>query len=201
MPPAKGSLAANKAILSLFLAGPETHSNIKARLRREYGDARWSRSIVNSSIPALAEQGHVRLLREGEKRADDLYEITKQGVGEFRRYMRESPRAPAPLREPLQLWIEHSTPDELPVLLSVIRETELAASSELEAAQLRLHNDRALGKLGPKDGSDWNGRMRYAVLSDRVLYWQQRVERCMGLRQMLTGGRNMHSRRPAADHA
>ena len=74
--PPKGNLAAIKVILSLLLDGPETHASIKKRLRREYPHAGWSRSIVNVSLPALVAQGLIVLIGSGERRGDDLYEIT-----------------------------------------------------------------------------------------------------------------------------
>jgi DNA-binding PadR family transcriptional regulator len=192
MPPPKSSLAANKAILSLFLDGPDSLANIRKRLRREYGDARWSRSIVSSTVPSLVEQGHLRLIEQGEKTADNIYEATTKGVKEFRRWIQEFPRAPTPVREPLQLWIEHSTRDELPMLLAVIRESEQAALREVDEAQRRLNNERMLGRLGPADGSDWPGHMRYVIHSDRVMYWQYQVTRCTRLRKLLNGDRNQH---------
>jgi DNA-binding PadR family transcriptional regulator len=199
MPPAKGNLAAIKAILGLFLDGPETQGNIRARMRREYTDAHWSRSIVDAGIPALVAQGLIALIASGERPKENVYEITAEGIAEFKRWIRESPRAPMPMREPLQLWIEHSTPDELPVLLAVIKETEEAAFAEVRAAQRRINSDRTMGKLGPPDSSEWNGRLRYAILSDKVLYWQQRAARCKNLRKILQGGHNMHEREPAGD--
>ncbi len=200
MPPAKGNLAAIKAILSLFLDGPETQANIRARLRKEYAHANWSRSIVDAAIPALLGQGLITLIASGERPADSIYQITDNGVEAFKRYIRDTPRAPVPMRDPLQLWIEHSTRDELPVLLAVIKETERAATDEVDAAQKRINSERVLGRLGPSDGSDWNGRVRYALLSDRVRYWQARVARCIHLRKDLIEGRNMHRRSSGDDH-
>jgi hypothetical protein len=200
MPPSKGSLAANKAILSLFLDGPETLGNIRTRLRTEYGDARWSRSIVDYSIPALALQGHIALIASGEKTADSIYEVTNQGVAECKRYMRESPRTLGPRREPLQLWIEHSTEDELPVLLAAIRETEVEVLGELAEARKNVKEERRRGRFRPAGGSNWPGRKRYAVLGGRVLYWQGRVDYCGFLRQVLVGQRELHKRIPADNH-
>ncbi len=196
MPPSKGNLAANKAILSLFLDGPETLGNIRTRLRSEYGDARWSRSIVDYSIPALALQGHIALVAAGEKTADSVYEVTNQGVAACKRYMRESTRTLGPRREPLQLWIEHSTEDELPVLLATIRETELAVLGELAEARRAVKEEGRRGRFRPTDGSSWSGRARYAVLGGRVIYWQGRVDYCSFLRQVLAGQRELHKRVP-----
>jgi DNA-binding PadR family transcriptional regulator len=200
MPPGKGNLAATKAILSLFLAGPETQGNVRARLRREYADAFWSRSIVDYALPSLAMQGLIVLVARGEKRGDDVYEITERGVGEFKHWIRESSRAPAPIREPLQLWIEHSTPRELPALLAVIRESEIATRLELALAKRRFDSQRNRGSFGPPDNSEWKGRVRYAIHGDRVVYWQQRLARLATLRKLLKGERDLHQRAPADDH-
>lgn len=198
--PAKGNLPAVKAILSLFLDGPDTHAGIKDRLRRDFPHAAWAPSIVNSSLPALVTQGLLVLIASGEKRGDDLYEITEAGIADFRKWMREAPRSTGPMREPLQVWVENSTPEELPRVLGVIRETEREATKKVAEAQKHLNSERMLGRLGPPDGSDYPGRVRYAMLADTVLYWEHRVNRCKALRMNLRARRDMHARRPADDH-
>jgi DNA-binding PadR family transcriptional regulator len=197
MPPPKGHLSAYQAVLSLFAAGPETQSNIRRRLREEYESANWSRSVVDAAVPALVAQGLLVLVTAGTKPAESVYEITADGIEAFNRHLRDTPRVPEPLRDPLQLWIEHSTRAELPVILAVIKENETVARKEVDAAQKRLNSERTLGRLGPANGSDWNGRVRNTVLSDRVRYWQGRVARCINLRRDLMGGHNLH--RPADD--
>jgi DNA-binding PadR family transcriptional regulator len=198
--PPKGNLAAIKVILSLLLDGPETHANIKKRLRHEYPHASWSRSIVNVSLPALVAQGLIVLIGSGARRGEDLYEITEDGLAEFRRWARETSRSVGPLRDPLQGWIANSKPEELPRVIATVREVELEASEELFAAQQRLNSERTLGRCGPSDGSDYQGRVHYAILMDSVKYWEQRITRCKQLRQNLRGNHNLHQRRPADDH-
>lgn len=194
MPPVKGNLAATQAILSLFLDGPETFGNLRRRLERDFSDAHWSRSIVDSSLRSLVAQDQVVLIETGEKPGDNLYNITDRGLSEFRRALRETPRAPVPVRDPLQLWIEHSTPEELPALLRVIKESETAARRELYAAKRRLDVERSRGGFGPPDNSDWRGRVRYAIFSDKVLQWDDRLNRLASFRRVLKGDRDMHKR-------
>jgi DNA-binding PadR family transcriptional regulator len=198
--PPKGNLAAIKVILSLLLDGPETHASIKKRLRREYPHAGWSRSIVNVSLPALVAQGLIVLIGSGERRGDDLYEITEDGIAGFRRWAREAARSVGPLREPLQGWIENSRPEELPRLIATVREVELEARAKLSEAQAFLNSERTLGRCGPPDGSDYQGRVHYAILMDSGKYWDQRVARCKLLRANLRGNHDLHQRRPADDH-
>jgi DNA-binding PadR family transcriptional regulator len=198
--PPKGNLAAIKVVLSLLLDGPETHASIKKRLRREYPHAAWSRSIVNVSLPALVAQGLIVLIGSGARRGDDLYEITDDGVAEFRQRAPEAARAVGPLRDPLQGWIENTMPEDLPRVIATIREVELEASTKLSEAQAFLNSERQLGRCGPSDGSDYQGRAHYAVLMDSVKYWDQRVARCKLLRANMLGNHDLHLRRQADDH-
>ncbi len=189
----KGALAANTAILSLFLDGPESLANIRGRMRRDYADARWSRSVVDAAVPALLDDELIALVHAAEKPAQRIYEITERGADVFREWVRESAMAPAPIREPLQLWIERSTPDERPMLLAVLRESELAALRQCDAARTQVGIEREAGKLG----MDWNGTVLYAMLADRVLYWESRAIRCEQMRHLLVGNRNRHKARLA----
>ncbi len=201
MPPAKGELTATKAILGLFVTEPSTTKNIRARLRREFPHAVWSASIVSTTIPALVGQGLIVLVREGSKPSEHFYEATEKGIAEFRRWMAESPRAPSPLRDSFVVWIANSKEDELPELLTAVREKEEEAYAELDAAQRRLRIERDLGSLGRANGSDWNGRMRYAVLSHMAAAWNARVELAKNMRLNLTQGHHRHKRLPQDDDA
>jgi hypothetical protein len=101
----------------------------------------------------------------------------------------------------LQLWIEHSTPRELPTLLAVIQESELATRLELALAKRRFDSQRNRGSFGPPDNSEWNGRVRYAIHGYRVVCLQQRLARLATLRMLLRGDRDLHQRAPADDHS
>jgi hypothetical protein len=199
MPPAKGDLSALMAILSLLVGGPDSRSGIRGRLRREFPYGNWSRSIVDTSLPSLLAQELIVLVQSGEERSEDLYEASGRGVEEFRRWMRESGRAPLPLRDSFQVWIEHSTEAEQPALIQAAREMEEAAKVEVEAALRRLNSERVLGNLGPPDGSDWTGRMRHAVLMEMVLIWQQRAARFKNLRARISQGYSKHAETPVDD--
>jgi DNA-binding PadR family transcriptional regulator len=199
MPPAKGDLSALMAILSLLVGGPESRSGIRSRLRREFPSGNWSRSIVDSSLPSLLEKGSVVLVGSGEEPSEEIYEASARGVDEFREWMRGSARAPLPLRDSFLLWIEHSTEAELPSLIQAAREMEEAAKAEFDEARRRLNSERVLGNLGPPDGSDWTGRMRYAVLSETVVIWHQRAARLKSLRLRLSQGYSKHAEIPVDD--
>jgi DNA-binding PadR family transcriptional regulator len=199
MPTPRGDLPATKAILGLFVAEPSTAKNVKARLRREHPKAAWSRSIVNTTVRALVEQDLIVLVHKGRKPDMHFYEATDKGITEFRRWLAEEARAPVPLRDAFIVWMDHSTEDELPELLTVAREQEETALGELDKAQERMNVERERGRLGPADGSDWNGRMRYAVLSRRVKLCNAQAELAKDFRLNLMQGYHMHRQMPEDD--
>lgn len=199
MPPPKGELPAIKAILGLFVAEPSTGKNIKARLRREHPNASWSPSIVNQTIPVLVERKLIVCVRKGAKADQHFYRATRAGVEDFKSWMAVTPRAPLPLRDSFVVWMDHSTEEELPELLTAAREQEETALAELDHAQMRLNAERERGHFGPADGSDWNGRVRYAILSRRVMVLNCRAELAKDLRLNLTQGHDLHKRMPGDD--
>jgi DNA-binding PadR family transcriptional regulator len=199
MPPAKGDLHAIKAILGLFVIEPGTPDNVKARLRREYPHAAWSRGIVYTSVASLLRKREIERVHEGFKPSQHFYRATDLGVREFKRWMVESSHAPAPLRDSFLLWIAHSTERDLPLLLSIARMQEEGALVEEAEAQRRLNAARRLGDLGPADGSDWNGRVHYTVLSHAVKAWNCRAQLAKSIRLNLTQGTDMHEAIPVEE--
>jgi DNA-binding PadR family transcriptional regulator len=194
MAPAKGDLTASMAILGLLIQQPDTPSHVRTRLVREFPHGRWSRSIAYNDVPNLARQGLVRKIRTGEKHSEDLYEATPRGIAAFKELVREAAKAPPSLRDAMQLWLEHSDESELPEMLEAVRKVEESARAEFETAQTRLNTERALGNLGPPDGSDWHGRMRHIVLSELVQICGENTMRMKRLRQkLLNQGREMHT--------
>ncbi len=199
MPPAKGDLHAIKVVLGLFVIEPGTPENVKARMRREFPHAVWSRGIVNTSVASLLRKREIERVCEGRKPSQHFYRVTDLGAREFKRWMVESARAPAPLRDSFLLWITHSTERDLPLLLSIARAQEEAALAEEAEAQKRLNAERGRGRLGPADGSDWNGRIRYTVLSHAVEAWSYRARLAKSIRLNLTQGTDIHEAIPLDD--
>jgi hypothetical protein len=190
----KGDLTASMAILGLLIQQPDTPSQLRVRLAREFPHGRWSRSIVYGDVPNLARRRLIRKVRTGEKSSGDLWESTAKGRALFKEWVSEAAKAPSPVRDSLLLWLEHSDESELPEMLQAVGEVEEAVRAEFEAAQVRLNTERALGNLGPPDGSDWHGRMRYLVLSELVQICGQDTMRLKKLRQKLRNeSRELHT--------
>jgi DNA-binding PadR family transcriptional regulator len=198
MAPPKGDLSASMAILALLIRRPDTPSRVRVRLAEEFPHGRWSRSIAYNDVPNLAKQGLIRKTQGGKKKSEDLYEATPEGIATFKEWLSETAGALPPVRDALLLWLEHSEEAELPELIRVVCEAEDAARAEFVGAQVRLNTERALGNLGPADGADWHGQIRYTVLSELMQMCGERAMRLKRLRKKLQGqGRELQTEAPA----
>ncbi len=198
----KGDLTASIAILSLLIQQPDMPLNLRARLDREFPHGRWSRSIVHGDVPNLARMGLICRVQTGEKKSMDVYEATPKGITACKEWLRDAAKAVPPLRDAMLLWLEHSDESERPALIEALKELETDAQREFEWAQVRLNSERALGRLGPVDGSDWRGHMRDVTLSELVSVWGERVLRLKRIRRKIQNdGRELHGEAEAnANH-
>lgn len=170
------------AILGLVIQEADTAAGVGARLVERFPRARWSRSVAHNDLPSLARQGLVRVVQRGAKPSLDRYEATGNGVEQFRGWLHASALAPPMLRDALAAKLAFSAREDLPELLQAIRAEERVCIAEFEAAQMRLGAARRLGQLGPANGSDWDGRVRSALMTDEALMWGQRAKRLQCLR-------------------
>ena len=76
------------AILGLLIQQSDTASGLALRIEKEFRSMRWSKSIAHNTVPSLAKQGFVRLIEKGAKDSLDRYEVTREGVEEFRGWLR-----------------------------------------------------------------------------------------------------------------
>jgi DNA-binding PadR family transcriptional regulator len=168
MAPAKGNLTANMAVLGLIIKRPDNAAHVRVRLDQEYPHEQWSRSIAYNNIKDLAEKGWISKVSTGPQKSEDIYEPTDEGLSEFKRWAAEAAKAPPASRDGLMRWLEHADESELPEMVAVLRALEDIASTERDATQLQLNQERRRGVFGPADGSDFRGLMRYTVQSLRV---------------------------------
>src|ERR1700689_5053899 len=120
----KGDLTASMALLGLLIERPDTTANLRGRLDREFPHGRWSRSIVHGNVPSLARMGLISRIREGERPSMDVYEATPEGIVAWREWLRDSAKAPQPLRDAMLVWLEHSDPSQRPQGIRVLKEME-----------------------------------------------------------------------------
>jgi DNA-binding PadR family transcriptional regulator len=193
----KGDLTASMAILGLLVSRPDTASGLQRRLAREYPHGRWSRSIAYGDVQNLVKRGLIRKVKRGEQESEHVYEASPSGLAALKAELRAAASTLAPMREALHLWLEHSSEADMPEILNVIEELEEAARAEYAEASARLTRERAIGRLGPPDGSNWQGRMRDAVLSHAALHYGQEARGFRILREkILNHHRERHERLP-----
>ncbi len=191
-PPRKGDLTASMAILGLVVQKTDTVNSLGARLVERFPHAQWSRSVAHNSLPNLEKQGLVRLVEHGAERALDRYEATDAGVEEFRDWLRASSAAPLALRDAVHAKLKLAEEDDVPDLISAIREEEEACAREFASASSRLNVEWHLKRLGSADGagptpgtSDLRVRVRRALMTDEAMLWGMRARRLRRLRREL----------------
>jgi DNA-binding PadR family transcriptional regulator len=165
------------AILGLLIQQPNTPSGVARRITEEFPRTQWSRSIAHNTLPSLAKQGFVRLIEKGAKDSLDRYEVTREGVAEFRGWLRESVAVPPALRDVLHAKLALVGDEDLPWLVESIKDQERSCMQQAERAQSRLNEARRDGLLG--------SRARSAMMSDEVVLWSQAAGRLQRLREDL----------------
>ena len=181
------------AILGLVVQKTDTVNSLGARLVERFPHAQWSRSVAHNSLPSLEKQGLVRLVDHGAERALDRYEATDAGVEEFREWLRASSAAPLALRDAVHAKLELAEEEDVPDLITAIREEEEACAREFAAASSRLNVEWQLKRLGPANGGaspgqsapDLRGRVRRALMTDEAMLWGMRARRLRRLRREL----------------
>lgn len=186
-----GNLAPSMAVLGLLQERPDSASHVQVRLERAYPQGRWAPSTNYAVFLELAARGAVQMIRSGNTPPDDLYETTPSGTSEFEEYLRLSVEVPPRIRDPMYAWMKHSTETELPEMIQATLKMQALWRIEYEKVQELLKTEQKLGSLGSSDGSDWQGRVRYAILNDMLKRCTQEVERYMSLRALLEN-REMH---------
>ncbi|HEV3322407.1 MAG TPA: hypothetical protein VG147_09500 [Solirubrobacteraceae bacterium] len=191
-PPRKGDLTASMAILGLVVQKTDTVNSLGARLVERFPHAQWSRSVAHNSLPSLEKQGLVRLVDHGAERALDRYEATDAGVEEFREWLRASSAAPLALRDAVHAKLELAGEEDVPDLITAIREEEEACAREFAAASSRLNLAWQLKRLSPANGAgpgrsapDLRGRVQRALMTDEAMLWGMRARRLRRLRREL----------------
>lgn len=180
----KGELSAKAAIMGLLVERSDTINGVKSRLEAKFPGASWSPSIAYRAVDSLAEDGYVRIAAGGAERSLHLYEATPEGVGWFKRWLGEF-SAPV-LRDALRAKLEYVGDESaLRSVVEAIREQEQDAFEASEAAHLRLNRARRRGELGAARDAGWESRLRYALMSDEVLWWRNRGVRLKRLRENL----------------
>jgi DNA-binding PadR family transcriptional regulator len=186
-------LSAGEAVLGLVIESPGNSYQLERRLEGRFGSAQFGHATAYHALKRLTKQGLIRPIEDSrppaESSADDgteavelpgtTYEATPEGLAYFKHWLRASSSTP-PVREELQAKIAFCGPEDLPRMVEIVREAELACSAQLEDLNERMRRQRRLEADDP-----WRRLMGMIVTAGDVAWWDSRIKWLQALRQYL----------------
>jgi DNA-binding PadR family transcriptional regulator len=183
-------LSAGEAVLGLVIELPGNSYQLEQRLEGRFGSAQFGHATAYHALKRLTKQGLIRPVGEGEESTASarveggdlpatIYEATPAGITHFRDWLLAATATP-PLREELQAKIAFCGPKDLPRMIQIVREAELACAAQLEDLNDRMRRERRL------QGDDqWRRLMGMVVTAGDVAWWDARIKWLQTLRQYL----------------
>lgn len=162
-------------VLALLHDRPGSAYDLDRRLAERFRSAGYSQGMANSTVKRLAAKGLVRVVDGGQNDKTTIYEPTPEGEQRFRKWMRSVPDLP-PVREDLLSRVMLSRPADIPRLIDVVREVEMAFTVKLQSLNWRIQDAARAA-----DAEDWSERMRLSMSSyeqmvlDAHLSWLGRL--------------------------
>ena len=114
---------------------------------------------------------------DGRKKT--VYEATPAGVEHFRRWLRASTQTP-PVREELHAKIALWGPEDLPRLIEIVREAEMACAQQLQGLNRRMRFERERRRRMRRVGADKG----LIVMSGEVTWWDARIKWLQDMRRL-----------------
>jgi hypothetical protein len=186
-------LSAGDAVLGLVIELPGNSYQLEQRLEGRFGSAQFSHATAYHALKRLAKQGLIRPVGDSSEpdrpAASDItdvtelpgttYEATQAGIVHFRRWLLASTATP-PVREELQAKISFCGPEDLPRMIEIVREAEMACAVQLEDLNERMRRQRLLDR-----DDAWRRLMGMIVTAGDVAWWDSRIKWLQALRQYL----------------
>ena len=188
-------LSAGDAVLGLVIELPGNSYQLEQRLEGRFGSAQFSHATAYHALQRLAKQGLIRPIEDSSPAVQSAasadadadvaelpataYEATPAGIAHFRRWLRASTATP-PLREELQAKIAFCGPEDLPRMVEIVREAELACAAQLEDLNERMRRQRLLDR-----DDAWRRLTGMIVTAADVAWWDARIKWLQTLRQYL----------------
>jgi len=186
-------LSAGDAVLGLVIELPGNSYQLEQRLEARFGSAQFSHATAYHALKRLSKQGLISPIEDPGPAAQspasadadvaDLpataYEATPAGIAHFRRWLRASTATP-PVREELQAKIAFCGPEDLPRMVAIVREAELACAAQLEDLNQRMRRQRLLDR-----DDAWRRLTGMIVTAGDVAWWDARIKWLQTLRQYL----------------
>jgi DNA-binding PadR family transcriptional regulator len=170
-------------VLGLVIQQTDTVAGVARRLADQFASARFPPSSAYNGLPALAAQGHVRLVEEGAESSLNVYEGTSKGIKHLRRWLR-STSLPPTVRDALQGKLEFIEREDLVGLIGIVREEEKAHTSACNIAQAQVLQEQR-SRLVKRKSWDWRTRLRHIQRKDEVMLWSLMSLRLERLRNEL----------------
>ncbi len=138
-------------ILGLVVQRSDTVAGIARRLNDQFASARFSKTTAYVRLPALAEQGYLRVVEEGPPDEPTLnrYEATRRGIAHFRKWLRNTELPPI-IRDALQCKLEFLQREDLQDLVRLVNEEEVAYTAAYAIARARVLREQRSRRLKGK---------------------------------------------------
>jgi len=183
----QSEMSAGEIVLGLLIEQPDTCYHLDKRIAERLGSAQFSRGSASRAVERLLERKLVRPADVEERaelrvvggRKKTVYEVTPSGVDHFERWLRASTQTP-PVREELHAKIALWGSAELPRLIEIVREAELACTLQLQDSNREMRVERQVG-----DTSDWERTMQLIVSAGEATWWDARIKWLQEVRMYL----------------
>lgn len=183
------ALSAGETVLGLVIEQPGNSYQLERRLEGRFGSAQFSHGTAYHAVKRLSKKGLIRAVDEHESASLEsaeagsarakAYEATAEGIKHFERWLRTSTSTP-PVREELLAKISFCGPTELPRMIDIVREAELACAVRLEDLNERMRKERRLAA-----DDEWRQQMSMVVTAGDAAWWDARIKWLQALRQHL----------------
>jgi DNA-binding PadR family transcriptional regulator len=191
----RNGLPAAEAVLGLVIERADHGFGLERRLEERFGSARFAYSTAYNALYRMEREGLVRVAGARSGNAHETtYEATEKGREHFREWVRAPTTMPL-LREELHAKIALCEPRELPRLMEVLHQEELACMSELDQIRERLAGEQSEARGTQLAERDWSKLMALGVAHGEAAYWGGRIEQLAQLRAYLGELREEAARR------
>lgn len=197
----QSEMSAGEIVLGLLVEQPDTCYQLDKRIAERLGSAQFSRGAAAGAVKRLLERELIRPadrenrseLRVVDGRKKTVYEATPAGVQHFERWLHASTRTP-PVREELHAKIVLWGSEELPRLVEIVREAEIACMQQLQELNRRTRLERLTA-----DASEWERKMQLIVTGGELTWWDVRVRWLQDVRMYLEREHERQRAEPGAE--
>jgi DNA-binding PadR family transcriptional regulator len=162
-PTPRSQTSASEVALGLVIERPDTSYRVAQRMKKRLGSTQFADQTVSQALKRLLDQGFVRL-------AGGEYVATPGGVEHFGEWLYASLPLP-PVREELLAKIALCWAEDLPRLIGVVHDAELACTVMVRDLNQRVREERReLAGI-----QEWRQRACVIVMGGDLAWWEARI--------------------------